>query len=246
MTLIGRNIKKIRTIKKMSQAQFAELFNLARPSVGAYEEGRSEPKLETLKQIARLFKVSIDDLLSKELTINDISHFSGPEKTQVKSQKSGSGNSITRHILIRSNKWNEYVKKVDDQAFLNQQPRFFWPGLEGIDARAFEWPEYLSSWSGIVGHGDFLITRKLIKLAVFHSSPCIFVTDKHIIFKQSDGTAYQYNDNNGWVKSDHSNAEPREIWQVVSILKKYDPEKSLLTTKITELEQRMDRLEGKK
>ncbi|MCZ6899785.1 MAG: transcriptional regulator, partial [Bacteroidetes bacterium] len=34
MSYIGKNIKKIRTIKKLSQAQFAQLFNLARPSVG--------------------------------------------------------------------------------------------------------------------------------------------------------------------------------------------------------------------
>ena len=63
LSFIGRNIKKIRQVKKISQAEFARLFHLSRPSIGAYEEGRSEPKIETLIQIAKYFKLSIDVLL---------------------------------------------------------------------------------------------------------------------------------------------------------------------------------------
>lgn len=61
--------------KNISQAEFAGLFNLARPSVGAYEEGRSEPKIDTIIQIANHFRVSIDVLLTRELTVNDIYSF---------------------------------------------------------------------------------------------------------------------------------------------------------------------------
>jgi transcriptional regulator with XRE-family HTH domain len=50
MGVIGKNVRKIRTVKKLSQAALPEIFNLARPSVGAYEEERSEPKLETVIQ----------------------------------------------------------------------------------------------------------------------------------------------------------------------------------------------------
>ncbi|GHA74708.1 helix-turn-helix domain-containing protein [Pontibacter akesuensis] len=75
MSYIGKNIKKIRTVKNLSQAAFAQLFNLARPSVGAYEEGRSEPKIDTLVQIAKHFGVSVDALLTKELTINELYKF---------------------------------------------------------------------------------------------------------------------------------------------------------------------------
>ncbi len=75
MSCIGANIRKIRTVKKLSQAAFAELFGLARPSVGAWEEGRAEPKTDTLIQIAQYFGVSVDLLLTKELTVNDLLHF---------------------------------------------------------------------------------------------------------------------------------------------------------------------------
>ncbi|MEM6830438.1 MAG: LexA family transcriptional regulator [Bacteroidota bacterium] len=71
-SFIGQNIKKIREAKNISQSEFAKLFNLARPSIGAYEEGRSEPKIETLIQISKHFNLSIDVMLTRSLTSKDI------------------------------------------------------------------------------------------------------------------------------------------------------------------------------
>lgn len=75
MSYIGKNIRKIRISKKMTQTEFAELFNLKRTAVGSYEEGRAEPKIETLIKISDYFKLSLDQLLRKELSINEIFHF---------------------------------------------------------------------------------------------------------------------------------------------------------------------------
>ena len=46
MSFFGKNIKKIRSVKSLSQQAFADLFDLKRGTLGAYEEGRSEPKIE--------------------------------------------------------------------------------------------------------------------------------------------------------------------------------------------------------
>lgn len=75
MSLIGKNIKKIRAVKKLSQTAFADLLSLSRTSVGAYEEERAEPKIDTVILIANHFGISIDSLLSKELTINEVLKF---------------------------------------------------------------------------------------------------------------------------------------------------------------------------
>ena len=75
MSFFGKNIKKIRVAKKMTQTEFADLFNLKRTAVGSYEEGRAEAKIDTIIKIADYFKLSLDQLLRKELTINDIFHF---------------------------------------------------------------------------------------------------------------------------------------------------------------------------
>ena len=75
MSLIGKNIKKIRTTKSLSQTEFGKIFNLTRGSIGSYEEGRAEPKIETLKQIANKFSISLDAIISSELTVNQLSGF---------------------------------------------------------------------------------------------------------------------------------------------------------------------------
>ncbi len=75
MSYIGKNIRKIRISKKMTQTEFAELFDLKRTAVGSYEEGRAEPKIETLIKIADYFNLSLDSLLRQEISINEIFHF---------------------------------------------------------------------------------------------------------------------------------------------------------------------------
>lgn len=68
----GKNIKKIRLVKKLSQVAFAELFGIKRSSVGAYEEGRAEPKLEMIIRIANYFSISVDSLVNSELTVSEL------------------------------------------------------------------------------------------------------------------------------------------------------------------------------
>ena len=75
MSFFGKNIKKIRAIKGLSQQSFAELFSLKRATLGAYEEGRSEPKIDTIIKVANYFSISIDDFLTKEITVNQLLRF---------------------------------------------------------------------------------------------------------------------------------------------------------------------------
>lgn len=75
---LSRNLRKLRSFKNMTQTDFAALFGLNRPNLGSYEEGRSEPKLATLEKIARHFKLTIDDLVCRELTVNQIAGFEHP------------------------------------------------------------------------------------------------------------------------------------------------------------------------
>ncbi len=75
MSFFGKNIRKIRSVRSLSQQSFAELFDLKRGTLGAYEEGRSEPKIETIIKIANHFSIPIGDLLTKELTVNKLLKF---------------------------------------------------------------------------------------------------------------------------------------------------------------------------
>lgn len=75
MSCFGKNIRKIRIAKKLTQTEFANLFDLKRTAVGAYEEGRSEAKIDTIIKIADYFNLTLDQLLRKEITVNEIFHF---------------------------------------------------------------------------------------------------------------------------------------------------------------------------
>lgn len=75
MSFFGKNIKKIRGVKGLSQQAFADLFDLKRGTLGAYEEGRSEPRIETIIKIANHFSIQIDTLLTQELTVNQLLRF---------------------------------------------------------------------------------------------------------------------------------------------------------------------------
>ena len=75
MSFFGKNIKKIRGVKGLSQQAFADLFDLKRGTLGAYEEGRSEPKIDTIILIANHFSIAIGDMLTAELTVNQLLKF---------------------------------------------------------------------------------------------------------------------------------------------------------------------------
>ena len=119
MSFIGENIRKLRQVNKLSQAAFAEKLNLARPSVGAYEEGRSEPKIDTLIEISRIFKISVDTLLQKKLTVDDIINISGFNKKLDAAHNKRHNKDQTTVKIIRSNKYSEYVIGRNNRDFLN-------------------------------------------------------------------------------------------------------------------------------
>ena len=59
----GTCIYRIRTQAKLSQAQFAELFDVSQQAVQKWESGGSVPDLEKVVRIAKYFDVSLDSLV---------------------------------------------------------------------------------------------------------------------------------------------------------------------------------------
>ncbi len=67
MSYIKNNIKYLRKLKGYTQAALAEKIGLKRSLVGAYEEGRAEPKISTIQKLSALFQTSIDALIDIDL-----------------------------------------------------------------------------------------------------------------------------------------------------------------------------------
>ena len=61
-TNLGANIKRFREERGISQDELAKRIPISRPSVSAWEQGKSEPSVTNLIQIAKILNVSLDML----------------------------------------------------------------------------------------------------------------------------------------------------------------------------------------
>lgn len=68
MVNVNENIKYLRKKLGYTQEQFAELIGIKRSLVGAYEEGRADPRLNNLVKMAEVFDVTLDALIGQNLT----------------------------------------------------------------------------------------------------------------------------------------------------------------------------------
>jgi len=66
----GEKIQKLRTQNKWTQEQLAEKLYVSRTAVSKWESGKGYPNIDSLKDIAKLFNKTIDELLSSEEIID--------------------------------------------------------------------------------------------------------------------------------------------------------------------------------
>ena len=67
MSNIASNLKYLRRKKGHTQQQFADLMEIKRSLVGAYEEDRAEPKYELLKKFASYYELTMDELVNEKI-----------------------------------------------------------------------------------------------------------------------------------------------------------------------------------
>ncbi len=71
--MLGEKIKLYRENKKMTQNDIADILKVSSATISKYESGALEPNIESLKKLAELFEISIDELLNDEKEKFDIS-----------------------------------------------------------------------------------------------------------------------------------------------------------------------------
>jgi len=123
MSKFGKNIKKIRNVRGLTQSQLADMLEVSRGVISSYEEGRAEPKIETILKTAEVFHLSTDILLSSNVTVNQLSGFSLPAIIQdpsnpfstsiLSGQNSGIFPDNVTFILSKDIKPNTYINAED-------------------------------------------------------------------------------------------------------------------------------------
>ena len=137
MTNLNENLRALRKQMKLTQDQFAAKLEIKRSLLGAYEEGRAEPKLELLQKIADVCKISVDDLIGRDLTT---------EKPMAKTVSLGKDVVVvTQDLEGRDNielvpmkAAAGYLNGYADAEYVRELPRFQLPILKQGTYRAFE------------------------------------------------------------------------------------------------------------
>ncbi|MDX2002567.1 MAG: helix-turn-helix domain-containing protein [Chitinophagales bacterium] len=144
METINQNIRLLRKQKGMTQQQFADLIKVSRPALGAYEEGRAKPPLDVQKTLARLFDVSLDQLLTRDLS-RSIQHLSpAAEKVDAEGKSLRVlavtvDNAKRQNIeLVPAKAAAGYLNGYADPEFVGDLPKFRLPMLTEGTYRAFE------------------------------------------------------------------------------------------------------------
>lgn len=63
--MFAQRLKKLRTEKQISQAELATVLNISNRTISMYEQGNSEPTIETLSKMANYFNVTTDYLIGR-------------------------------------------------------------------------------------------------------------------------------------------------------------------------------------
>lgn len=132
MSTAGLNLKYLRKLRGWTQEEFAGKLNIKRSLLGAYEEERADPRLEVLEIIADIFKLSLDELLLK-----DLSNQSGSYLMKRRQQKMMSAErNIIHFVPVKAAAG--YLAGYADSEFIDELNTFTLPMLSGGNYRAFE------------------------------------------------------------------------------------------------------------
>lgn len=131
MSIVCQNLKYLRKQKSWTQQEFADKLNIKRSLLGAYEEERAEPRTEVLELVSDMFRVSIDDLLRRDL--------SSPKETFLekrRQQKMGSSRQNITFVPVKAAAG--YLAGFNDDEFIDELNSFTLPMIGAGDYRAFE------------------------------------------------------------------------------------------------------------
>lgn len=72
MNYLSENIRYIRTLKRLSQEQFADDLKVSRSRISSYEGNRSKPTIQFLIDLSDYSCISIEQLIKKKIDILEL------------------------------------------------------------------------------------------------------------------------------------------------------------------------------
>lgn len=210
MPAINENIRFIRKQLKLTQDQFGQQLGIKRSLVGAYEEGRAEPRLELLSKMAGLAALPVEALLSHDLNTEEPPKFQKADYVRGKEVLvvSIDSNKKDNIELVPHKAAAGYMNGYADTEYVKELPKFNLPMLSSGTYRAFEitGDSMLPILSGTIIVGEYVENLKDLK----NGKTYVLITSREgIVYKR----VFNYLDENGklFLVSDNRQYTPFQI-----------------------------------
>src|SRR5688572_12649957 len=131
MAISNQNLKYLRKLRGWTQEEFAQKLRIKRSLLGAYEEERAEPRIDVLEVVCDIFKLTLDDLLRKDLSDNKSNYLA-----RRRAIKLASGRPDIPFVPVKAAAG--YLAGYADPEFVDELNTFTLPMLAGGNYRAFE------------------------------------------------------------------------------------------------------------
>ncbi len=241
----GKNLKYLRKLRGLTQEEFAIKLNIKRSLLGAYEEERAEPRIDVLELVSDTFKISLDELLRK-----DLSEVKGSYLVKRRQQKLMSENNLIQFVPVKAAAG--YLAGYADQEFIDELNTFTLPMLGAGQYRAFE---IIGDSMMPTPSGSIIVGEK-----IENNADSLKNNQAYIVVSRSEGIVYKRIVKNNRAKnkltmvSDNPNYQPYqinaedviELWQAQMVISKVTAQPtwdmSQLTSLVTNLQEQVSTL----
>jgi transcriptional regulator with XRE-family HTH domain len=218
MSFANTNLKYLRKLRGWTQEEFAQKLRIKRSLLGAYEEERAEPRIEVLEVVADMFKLTLDEILRKDLSENKGSYIA-----KRRAQKLAAGRADIPFVPVKAAAG--YLAGFADPEFVDELNTFTLPMLSGGDYRAFE---IIGDSMMPTPSGSVIVGEKVENLDDVKTS------NTYIVVSKTDGIVYKRIMKNNRQKnkftfvSDNPSYQPYtvnaedilEVWQAQMVISK--------------------------
>jgi transcriptional regulator with XRE-family HTH domain len=161
MSRLSNNIRFLRRQKELTQSEFAEKIGVKRSVIGAYEEGRAEPKLQTLQLMCDFFQISLDSLVNKDVEQEKPvqKNFDG---TNLRVLTIGVAEEEETVTLVPEKASAGYTKGYGDTEFIGNLPQMHLPFPEINKNKTYRIFQIQGDSMTPIASGSYLITHYLL------------------------------------------------------------------------------------
>jgi transcriptional regulator with XRE-family HTH domain len=185
MSIANQNLKYLRKLRGWTQQEFADKLRIKRSLLGAYEEERAKPHLDVLETVCDIFKLSMDEILRKDLSDNK-----GNYLAKRRAMKLTGGRPDIPFVPVKAAAG--YLNGYADPEYIDELNTFTLPMLSGGNYRAFE---IMGDSMLPTPSGSIIVGEKVENLDDIKSN------NTYIIVSKSEGIVYKRIEKNNRVKN---------------------------------------------